>query len=395
MPKRLAILTTHPIQYQVPWFRVLYGIPDLETTVFYCLLPDADQQGDGFGIGFEWDIPLLDGYTWRVLRNRARHPSVTRFGGCDTPDVFAMVRRGRWNAVLVNGWVVASCLQALLACRLAGVPCFVRGESNALRPRAWWKRLVHRGLVAQYAACLTIGQANDRFYKMSGVPETRRFRTPYGVDNARFMRAADALRPERAALRAAWGIPPQAFVPLFCGKLIDKKRPLDVIDAVARLGTGAHLLVAGDGPLRGACEQRARDNGVTVTFTGFLNQSAIVKAYVASDTLVLPSDDGETWGLVVNEAMACGLPAVVSDRVGCHPDLILPGVTGGVFPMGDTVALGVWLARLRDDPAAATEMGRRACERVARGFGPEQVVKGVCDALRRWGRRDERQERPA
>src|SRR5439155_13243227 len=125
-------------------------------------------------------------------------------------------------------------------------------------------------------------------------------------------------------------------VVLFAGKFIALKRPLDFIRAVA--GAPVAGLMAGDGPLRGECEALARTLGANIRFTGFLNQREIAGAYSAADALVLPSDQ-ETWGMVVNEAMSCGLPCIVSDSVGCGPDLIEPSKTGFIFPTGNTGAL--------------------------------------------------------
>ncbi len=117
MPYRLGILTTHPIQYQVPWFCALANEHSIDLTVFYCMIPDERQQGDGFGINFKWDIPLLDGYKYEVLENVAKQPSVTNFWGCDTPGIKDIVKNRKFDAFIVNGWVVKSCIQLLRACR--------------------------------------------------------------------------------------------------------------------------------------------------------------------------------------------------------------------------------------------------------------------------------------
>lgn len=381
---RLAIVTTHPIQYQVPWFRALSDVPGIDLTVLFATLPDAQQQGEGFGVEFQWDIPLLDGYRYVVLPNVARTPGVEHFSGCDTPSIGQVLQMGRYDAVIVNGWVVKTCLQALWACRRLGIPCLVRGESNALRPRARWKRLLHRLLLSQYAACLYIGQANRAFYQANGVPSRKLFFVPYGVDNQRFAVAARDLVPQRPALRQAWGIQPQAMVAVFCAKFIAKKRPMDLLQALAQLQKPSepliHLLMVGTGELQEACQAYATQHQLSVTFAGFLNQSEMPKAYVAADVQVLPSDDGETWGLVINEGMACGLPAVVSDRVGCQADLVEPGVTGEVFPLGDGAALAACLRRLAADPSKRVAMAAGARQRVA-GYGIEQMVDGTLEAL--------------
>ncbi len=384
MALRLGILTTHPIQYQVPWFRALAAKGELVPTIFYAMIPDRGQQGVGFDVAFEWDLPLLGGYEHVVLENVSRAPSLATFGGCDTPGIDARVRAGGFDAFVVHGWGTRSALQALWACRRHGVPCIVRGESNLLRRRPLVIRAAHRILLRQYAACLTIGRSNEAFYRAHGVPAARLFHAPYGVDNERFARQTAALVAERPALRAAWGIADRAFVFAFCGKLVEKKRPFDLIEAFGRAtrhGAPAHLLMVGDGALRAECAARTRRDRLPVTFTGFLNQQEVAKAYAAADCLVLPSDYGETWGLVVNEAMACGRPAVVSDRVGCHEDLVENGVTGAVFPFGDVVALSAVLAELAERPAYAAAFGAAARERVAR-YSIDAAVAGTLAAAR-------------
>ena len=166
---------------------------------------------------------------------------------------------------------------------------------------------------------------------------------PYGIDNEQFAARADAAAPRRARLRRDLGVPPDAVCFLFVGKLEPKKRVLDAIDAMAGAPSAAHLLVVGHGAE--AARARVRARGRAVSFAGFVNQGALPEVYHCADCLVLPSDHRETWGLVVNEAMACARPAVVGDRVGCEPDLVLPGETGWVFPSGDVKALAGALVR--------------------------------------------------
>jgi glycosyltransferase involved in cell wall biosynthesis len=136
----------------------------------------------------------------------------------------------------------------------------------------------------------------------------------------------------RAAARREWGIAPDAFVPIFVGKLARSKRPLNIVRAAARLGPGVTLLVVGSGPLAGEMETTARELGLDMRQVGFLNQTEIGKAYAVADCLTLPSDFSETWGLVVNEALATGLPCVLSSAVGCGPDLLREGETGYTYP---------------------------------------------------------------
>ena len=198
MTLRVGFMTTHPIQYQVPVFRHLAQQPGLDFTVFYAQIPDPVMQGAEFNVPFEWDLPLLEGYNYRVLKNVARQPGVMTFSGCDTPEIADFIRKERFDAFVINGWNVKSGLQALWACRRNQVPCLVRGEANDLRERSWWKRRLQRWLVQQYSGCLAIGKANRDFYLARGVPERRLFSSPYCVENDRFALASDATRRKTA-----------------------------------------------------------------------------------------------------------------------------------------------------------------------------------------------------
>lgn len=389
-PPRLLIVTSHPIQYQAPLFRALAARSELESEVLFLTLPDAAQQGEGFGRAFDWDVPLREGYRWRVARSargaglaggfrglRLRHPARELLGGDRPPD-----------AVLVMGWQVEGLVQMLLAARRRGLPVLVRGDSADQPPRPWPVRCLHRFLLGQVSAVLPVGEANDRFYGANGVAADRRFPSPHFVDNGFFAEGAARWAASRSELRRRWSIPPEAFCFLFAGKLQAKKHPLDLLAALGQLVARAdapavHLLVVGSGELEAACRERTAREALPVSFAGFLNQNEISAAYAASDALVLPSDRGETWGLVVNEAMACGLPAIVSDHVGCAEDLVQPGHTGLVFPFGDVAALSFALGEMARDPAASARMGQAARERVIGRYGIAQAAAGVLEGLRR------------
>jgi glycosyltransferase involved in cell wall biosynthesis len=381
---KLVAVETHPIQYKAPLFRMLAEDPRFDLTVLFATIPDAAQQGRAFGVPFEWDVPLLDGYRHEVLDNRAKNPSVSCFGGCDTPGVYERLKALKPDAVLVNGWVVKTCLQALWACRRLGIPCIVRGEANLLRPRAWWKHSIHRVLLKQYSAFLAIGSASRDFYRFHRCSDEQIFFAPYAVDNSRFARQAAERDGKRDSLRSEFDIPSDAVVFLFVGKLEVKKHPLDLLKAMAGLSeeerSRAHLLVAGDGELMTDCKEFAAANSLPVTFAGFVNQSRLPDVYAVADVFVLPSDAGETWGLVVNEAMASGRPAIVSRSVGCCQDLIIGGETGFAFDQGDISALAEHMRRYLAEPELAAQQGVRAAEHI-RNFSFTQIIEGLAEAV--------------
>ena len=382
---RVAFVATHPIQYHVPWFRCLAGVPDIDAKVFYGVIPDAGQQGVGFDVPFNWDIPLLDGYHWVQLENTARKPDLGRFSGCNTPSIYGALREWRPDVVILTGWHSLMLVQAIWACRRLRLPIIIRGESNTLRERSWHKRLGHRMLMKVFDDFLSIGKSNRAFYERAGVSPDRIHDSPYFVDNDRFTRAAKELAPKRAELRTRWSIPDDAGCYLFAGKLVPKKRPLDLLRAQAvanKAGAKVHLLMVGSGEMMAELQRFAADQDLSVSFTGFLNQTEIVDAYVAADCVVLPSDSGETWGLVVNEGMACGLPAIVSDKVGCGPDLIIENETGAVFRMGDVGGLAETLTGFANKPSVLHDMGKKAETHVRSHYSVEKAVEGTLAAIK-------------
>jgi len=373
---RFSVIASHPVQYQAPLYRALAACENVEVLVHYGFLPDAVQQGEGFGVGFQWDLPLLEGYRHEVF-----FLDGSKAGG--GRGLRAVGRLGRSlraynpDVIFCTGWHHPSMVAGLAAAVWSGKPRLLRCEANVLRSRGLGAQIFHRAMLTLYRAVLPIGQANREYYRAFGVAESRMFDAPYFIDNDRFTEVSSAA--DRSALRQRWGVPQEAFCFLFSGKLEEKKHPLSVVEAMRGL-SGAHLLVVGSGPLEGALREACRRHGLSFSFTGFLNQSEMPLAYRAADSLVLPSDAGETWGLVVNEAMACGLPAIVSDRVGCRADLVLEGETGLSFPFGDLERLGQQMKSLVAAPARARAMGAAARERVCRDYSVGRAAAGVMQA---------------
>jgi glycosyltransferase involved in cell wall biosynthesis len=223
-------------------------------------------------------------------------------------------------------------------------------------------------LLRRFDGFLYVGQRNREYLLRYGVPADRLFFSPHCVDNDAFAAAAAASRaPARRRI-------------LFVGKLIARKRPSDLLRAVARLGGhAAEVAFAGSGELEAELRQIAADASLHAEFLGFVNQSELPAVYAAADLLVLPSDGRETWGLVVNEAMACGLPAVVSDAVGCGPDLVEPGATGAVFPLGDVAALAAAIESVLS--LDADHVRRRVAARIAL-YSPARAASAIVEAAR-------------
>jgi glycosyltransferase involved in cell wall biosynthesis len=387
-PWRVAIVTTHPIQYQTPWYRALSARPEVDLEVLFCHRQSGEEQAAaGFGVAFDWDVPLLDGYRSVFFPNVARRPGIHRFSGLDTPRLAAKIRAREYDAVLVNGWSYKSAWQAILACWWAHVPVLVRGDSHLHTPRgiakSLAKRVLYRLFIPRFDACLAVGRRSADYFRQYGAHERNLFCVPHVVDVERFSSQAHLLEPTRCALRREWNLPRNAAVYLFAGKLLDMKRPLDFVRALGQASaSGADVagVVVGDGPLRSACEHLARHEGTTVAFKGFLNQTQMPAAYAIADALVLPSNENETWGLVVNEAMSCGRACFVSDDVGCGPDLVRSGETGETFQCGNVRTLSKLLERYAHDRGHLARMGQCAATRAA-SFRPAAAAEATVGAL--------------
>src|SRR5437588_7931091 len=321
----LAILSTHPIQYQVPIWQALARDGTVPFEVWYLTdhvtMPSYESQ---VGKTFSCDLDTLSGYPYRFV-DVNRQPDVTSFGRLRLDGLLRKMCQGREVAALwVQGWQVAAYWQAVWQAHTASIPVWLRGDSNDLATGApLWKKLSKRVLLGQLFGrvgnFLYVGQANRRLYEGFGVRREQLHPALHCVDNERFARQADGLRPHRSSIRRAWNIPEDAYCVLFAGKFIPKKRPLDLIAAARdpRLrGRPLHLLFVGSGELGGDLRRACRvaydaepqtgcqslgegldENAPRASFVGFLNRTEISKAYVAADCLVLPSDHRETWGL--------------------------------------------------------------------------------------------------
>lgn len=347
MTFKLGILASHPIQYQAPLFRELVRSFDLH--VFFAHKQTGQAQAAaGFGVAFEWDVDLLSGYKHTFLENVAKRPDTGAFLGCDTPDIEKQIEYGEFDAFLVTGWHLKAYWQAIRACRRHGVPVMVRGDSQLGTPRNWLKRiakkLLYPWVINQFDACLYVGQRNRAYLQHYGANPARLFFAPHCVDTLAFSQAASEV--DRVGFRASWGLEPQDRVVLFVGKLVARKRPEDLVRAAAQLlqqGQRIVLVWAGDGPCRQGLQELGTLLQVPMLFLGFCNQSQLPAVYRAADVLALPSEGSETWGLVVNEAMACGTPCVVSDACGCGDDMVVPNITGEIYELGQVDALATAL----------------------------------------------------
>jgi len=391
---RLAYLVSHPIQYQAPLLRRLAQEPDIDLTVFFA--SDFSVRGyrdEGFGVDVQWDVPLLEGYR-HVFLPRIRDGNDISFATPLNCGIFRALKgsgaQPAFDVLWVHGYATANSLHGMLAAKLLGIPVMLRAESW-LRDRGRSttklaaKRLLLEGLASLVDAVLPIGTLNSEYWSYyfgKGIPQ---FLVPYAVDNNYFSQRAREAQRTLNQLAAELGLDPARPVILFASKLQERKNCRHLIEAYARLvstlrGNIPYLVIVGDGEQRDSLERQATATALdSIRFTGFRNQSELPRFFDLASVFVLPSRH-EPWGLIVNEVMNAARPVIVSDDIGCAPDLVEDGVNGFIYPTGNIDALTQALRNALASPATTQEMGANAYARIQE-WGIEEDIQGIRRAL--------------
>jgi glycosyltransferase involved in cell wall biosynthesis len=392
---RLAYLVSHPIQYQAPLLRRISQEPDIDLTVLFG--SDFSVRGyedKGFGVGVKWDVPLLEGYRSEFLPvardttnpgalSPLNHGIFSRLRGRHTSEGF--------DVLWVHGYSSANSLQGMVAAKLLGIPVIVRAEPwLGDRDRSAFtlaaKRLYFRLLRGLIDAALPIGTLNAEYWRHYLGDDFPLYAMPYAVDNDYFQIKGEEARGGRAALQNELSLDPSRPVILFASKLQNRKRCADLVEAyklllsIPGMSPSPYLVIVGDGEERAALESQVAQYGLEgVRFCGFRNQSELPRFFDIATVFVLPSRH-EPWGLIVNEVMNAGRAVVISDEVGCQPDLVHDGVEGCVFPAGDVQALTDAIRQVLMPPEAGVAMGQHALARI-RTWNFEQDVQGLRRAV--------------
>jgi glycosyltransferase involved in cell wall biosynthesis len=385
----LVVIETHSVQYHAPVYRCLeQGCGVKVTAVYGSDFSLAGYRDQEFGADFAWDTDLLSGYRSvflsKVDQGGARSAEETRARGLKR-----VLKELRPAAILLLGYSPRFYRQALLQARRLGCPLLFRAETtdHAQKRGRWRSWLRDRLLKVLYHRCsrlLYIGERSRQHYLRLGCPESKLVFSPYCVDTAPFRFTESDRERYRGPIRQALDIAPDQKAVLFSGKLSARKGVDLLIQAVQRLPESLRrevvVVFLGSGEMQYELERLAGTNcRVAVRFTGFQNQSRLSAYYHAADLLALPSLHSETWGLVVNEALYHGVPAVVSDQVGCAPDLVIPGQTGEVYRSESVEELAAALQRGLG--LSGRDEVRDVCrERVAR-YSVRAAAEGIAQAF--------------
>ena len=359
--KRLAIVTTHPIQYYAPLFKLLDGRKQIAVKVFYSWGSKSVKKFDpAFGKNIDWDIPLLDGYTYDWAVNESPEPGSHHFKGIITPGLINQIKEWKPDALLVFGWAYQSHLKIIRYFKTK-IPVYFRGDSTLLDEqkglRSIFKTIFLKWVYSYVNHAFYVGTNNKAYYKKYGLKDDQLSFAPHAIDNQRF--EADRLI-EATALREELGICKNEILILFAGKFEEKKAPRLLLDAFLLLkNSTVHLLFVGNGALDDMLREHSGENK-NIHFKDFQNQSLMPVMYQACDIFCLPSEGpGETWGLAVNEGMACKKPIIVSDKCGCAIDLVKEE-NGIIVKSGDVGELKSALHTLTAKPQELDKLGEKS-----------------------------------
>lgn len=386
-PVRVLLVSSHPVPNQTAVLRLLATRPEVEPLVVYCSLPDEARGRDPeFLTKQAFDLPLLDGYPWTYVPNRSPRPGLDRFFGLWNPGLVRWIRKH--DCIVVYGYAYASLALAVTTAKAMNKALILGTDATSLespKPRRWRTRLkpwFYRGVFRLPDVIIVPSTASFRFLCSMGLRPDRIVITPYAVDNDWITAKAKSTDPTE--VRQRWGIPSEAPVVLFCAKFLPRKRPLDVVRAFGMAHVqNSYLIMVGDGPLYEELGSECERLGISerVRFLGLVPYSKLPAVYASSDVLVVASSH-EPWGLPVNEAMLCGIPVVVSDRVGARYDLVREGETGFVYPCGDVDALARILQEILPDRERLRRMGEAARRRMET-WSPRENVEAFVQAVER------------
>jgi glycosyltransferase involved in cell wall biosynthesis len=375
-PIRVTAVFPEPTPYRAPLFDRVAALPEIDLTVIYAAASVAQR-------------------TWRVEpQHRAIFlrglpiPGAQRILHHDypvTPGVTRALGRARPDVVVVSGWSTFAAQAAIAWCRLRHVPYVLVVESHDEGPRAGWRRAIKGTVVPRIvrgaAGALVTGTLARRSMVSRGASPERVHVFANTVDVEGFGEHADRLAARRPRLRKELGIGPEDVVVLSVARLAPEKGLDVLVHAVAEAEDPRLVLVlVGDGPERERLEELARVRGIRLVLTGDREWERIVEVYAAADVFALLSER-EPWAVVVNEAAACGLPLVLSDRVGAAHDLLRDGVNGILVPAGDVDESARALLLLASDRDRRLAYGARSRE-LARDWGYGPSVAGFLAAVR-------------
>lgn len=333
---------------------------------------------------YSWDPMLEADVAWRretLFRELPRRNPLRR-----TQAVWSALSRLRPDFTAIPGWGTPESIAALLWSNRNSVPCLLMSDSTAEdAPRVAWKEAVKGALVKRAQAGFVAGTRHRKYLERLGMP-AEIITTGYDVvDNAHFARGADAARKDAAEFRMRLGLPDRYLLSI-C-RFVEKKNLRRLVAGYAQYRQQAtdgpvQLVIVGDGPMKSELQRFVHAKGLdgVVRVHPFAQYDLLPVYYGLASGFILASTT-EQWGLVVNEAMAAGLPVLVSTGCGCQPDLVIEGETGVSFDPYNEAAIAGAIAAVMNSPATCAGMGKKAAEWIT-NYSLDNFCEGFCTAMR-------------
>ena len=355
-------------------------VPPDSMLVLQIALTEGNRQGLGV------PDPATVGYPFQLL-----HPGT--LDSLSTPQRIWRVVRAGWayrpDVVLLTGYYDPAQLLLGLLLKLRGCRVVLQSESTALdNPRTGWRERLKKAFVSGCDGFFCFGtRAAEYLIQLGADPARIRVRNNAVVDNNGLKRTFDQAWPNRQTRQLALGLPPKNLI--YVGRLAEEKNLALLLNSFAQarheaISADWGLIFLGEGPQKAALQADVIRLNLTawVHFLPGCDWTEVPTYLALADALVLPSLS-EPWGLVVNEAMACGLPVLVSDRCGCAVDLVAEGQSGYTFPPNDPAALTHQLIQLMTLPAEALQQMGEVAQRLITHWAPEPVSRAMFLEMKR------------
>jgi len=393
---KIAIISSVPFYYHVPLYHKLTNASEIDLTVYYC----SDETLHGVDVKKMYQahsqmvdsVYLLSGYKNKFIKNYSPFPSFMHWPfGLINFGIWGEIKRGDYDAVILQAWTNLTWWLAFLACLFYKTPVFFMTDSNVLSEsfRSMWRKKLKKILLGKFlfkkaTGFLTSGKTNEQFYKGYEVPKEKMVRLPFSWGYEELLKKAQKLGAKREDLRKSFDLEKNDFVLLYIGRLAKEKNPFILLEAFNLVNhPRAKLFFVGGGPLRSKVEKRIKELKLKeVYLIGFRSRETVFNFYTMADAFVLPSKS-ETWGIVVNEAMCFGLPIIASSQVGAAADLVKDGYNGFIFPAGDTKELATCIEKLIHLPSEERLLfGERSVEIIKEWINKIDPVQQILKAIK-------------
>ena len=382
MIPKLVIVTEIIAPYRIPVFNALAHRREVNLHVMFLSENDASlRQWRVYKDEIKFRYEVLPSWRQRVGRY---HILLNR-------GVFSALNKIKPDVVMCGGYNYLASWQSACWARVHGVPLLLWSESTSLDRRRGHRvvEFMKRGFLRLCRAFVVPGTSSLQYLKALGISDERIFTAPNAVDSRLFAALEEEARREESQVRARLSLPLRYFV--YVGRLVRAKGVFDLVEAYAQLDDEMRaqfgLVFVGDGADRSELMERASDiTPGTIEFPGFVQREGLAEFYALADVLIFPTHS-DTWGLVVNEAMSCGLPVIATSIAGCVADLVQDGWNGFVVPPRDPSQLAAAMARLAGDSRLRVEMGSRSRERVE-AYSPAAWAEGLVKVVGSVGARE-------